>query len=256
MRTPVNQRGGGAGDRGSARKAPLVLGLSLIVLALVLVTLSPLALDGFDGAGSMWERRSFIGQTYGAAAVLISTLGGVGVAIALILQAKERRDSREQGLRTEHAALLKMAMEDRRLHAVWGDAADPGLSDDDLDARAYANMVVSFWETSFETGSTQDGALRAEAAGFFTGRIGRAFWRDARRNRLATAETRRSRRFHAIFDEEYRKAIRAPHVSDAPIRERVLPAAAPPRCDHRLLWGAAGALAAVTVGYLVGRGRR
>lgn len=226
------------------------------MIALVLVVLSPLALDGFDGEGSMWQRRSFIGQTYGAAAALISALGAVGVAIALVFQSQERRNAREQAIRTEHNALLKMAMDDRSLHAVWGGATDPGLADDDPDLRTYANMLVSFWETSFETGSTREGALRAGAAEFFTGRIGRAFWRDSRLTRIATAETRRSRRFHAIVDEEYRTAIRAAHVPDAPVRNRVRPTAAPRPRDHRVLGGVAGALVAVTVGYLLGRDRR
>jgi hypothetical protein len=72
--------------------------LLLIVLAVGLVAVSPLALDIF-GNSPAWTQRSEIGQTYGAAAALLSVLALVGISISLILQAREAKIAREYASR-------------------------------------------------------------------------------------------------------------------------------------------------------------
>ncbi|MFW5416782.1 hypothetical protein J0910_09190 [Nocardiopsis sp. CNT-189] len=174
----------------------------MFVIAAALLGLSPLVLDGLGGGPGYWERLSFIGQTYGAASALLAGVALIGVAATLVLQARETRLSRENALRESNAELLRMAMEDPVYAACWGE----NLTDVGGIAQRqsmYTNMILSQWEMAYESRSIDDAHLRALAARLFAGRVGWDFWSEAREVRISTAGTRRSRRFHAILDEEF-----------------------------------------------------
>ncbi|WP_125620585.1 DUF6082 family protein [Actinomadura sp. WAC 06369] len=224
--------------------------INVTLLAIVVIGLigaSPWFLRAFDGPTSRWERLSFIGQTYGAASALVAAFALVGIVATLIFQARETKIAREEARRVAIAELLKMAMDDPDLDEAWG----PVPEGEDRRARRqlmYINMIISEWQMSFETKALPEVRLRAISREMFSGRPGRAFWREAREVRLSTSESKRARRFHQILDEEYRRA----------------PAPAPERARRRP-WGllagaaAAGALAmAPVVRRAVGRrtGRR
>ena len=83
----------------------------------------------------------------------------------------------------------------------------------------YVNMIISEWQTSFESGALGENRLRAIAGEMFQGKVGRAFWESARDIRIATSETKRARRFHQILDEEYRCASVTP-PGDRPAHRR------------------------------------
>lgn len=95
-----------------------VLVLSLVCLSVLLVAVSPLALDLFDGSADSWTRRGNIGQTYGAAAALLSVFALAGVAASLVLQARESKANREQASRLRGAAHTFQATPGRRF---WAD---------------------------------------------------------------------------------------------------------------------------------------
>ncbi|SEG80718.1 hypothetical protein SAMN04489712_113138 [Thermomonospora echinospora] len=183
---------------------------SSIALILVLVAIvgafgvSPFLLDAYDGSAAQWERRSLIGQTYGAASAILSVLALLGVVVTLVLQARETALAREEARRTAIADLLRMAMDDPDLDACWG----PVPAGQDLRTRRqqlYINMIVSEWRMSFETGALGPARLRAIAAEMFSGEPGRLYWESARHRRLSTSQSRKARRFHEILDEEYRR---------------------------------------------------
>ncbi|WP_433228553.1 DUF6082 family protein [Actinomadura formosensis] len=219
--------------RGTVR----TLGLTFGILAVIgLIGASPWALRAFNGPTPRWERLSFIGQTYGAASALLAVLALLGIAAALGLQAHDTKIAREEARRSAIADLLKMAMDDPDLDEAWG----PVPEGEPRKARRqlmYINMIISEWQMSFETRALTDKRLRAISREMFSGHPGRAYWRQARELRLTTYENKRTRRFHQILDEEYR---RAPEPS-APDRRH-------PRLRMPLLLtGAAATAAAIAV---------
>jgi ABC-type sulfate transport system permease component len=94
------------GAPGSNRVSLIVILLLIVVLSVGLIGASPLALDTFRGSTSYWNRLSAIGQTYGAASAVLSVLTIIGVAVTLVLQARDSRALRLQAIRESHIRLL------------------------------------------------------------------------------------------------------------------------------------------------------
>lgn len=197
------------GAAASSKVSLVVILLLIVVLSVGLIGASPLALDAFHGSTSHWNRLSAIGQTYGAASAVLSVLAVIGVAVTLVLQARDSRSLRLQAIRESHIRLLEMAMNDPELNKVWGPS---GLSDPFVQQRQnmYANMILSQWEMSYATRSLTDDHLRLLAAEFLSGTIGREFWALARQARLDTSESKLNRRFHELIDEEYQRSLTTP----------------------------------------------
>ncbi|WP_211302765.1 DUF6082 family protein [Allonocardiopsis opalescens] len=221
------------------------LGVALVGIGLTAA--SPLALDAIGGAVGYWERLSLIGQTYGAAGAFLSVLALVGVVVTLVFQAQENRRAREETRRQAMAGLLMMAIEDPDLDACWG----PVPPDEDVRERRrqlYLNMIVSQWEMSFETRSLPEARLRPIAREMFEGAPGRRFWERAGKVRLETSDSRLTRRFHEILDEEYRRARLA--VPPEPVPSEPGRSATPalrPAAVAGVLAGAAAAVGALAV---------
>ncbi len=156
-----------------------VLLLLIALMAVALIGVSPMALRVFHGDTGNWERLSFIGQTYGAASAIVSVLALVGIVLTLSYQAREAKLAREETRRQAVGELLRMAMEDPDLDECWGPVPSP----DDPKTRKqllYTNMIVSEWSLSYGTGALPERRLRVIASEMFHGRVGRAYWRDAR----------------------------------------------------------------------------
>jgi hypothetical protein len=182
---------------------------SLLILVIVgiigLVVVSPLAMGGLGGLASDWGRLSLIGQTYGAASALLSVIALTGVGASLILQAKENRSNREQVLRTSHAELMRLAMDNPLYAEIWAPLNPPG--DFDLQRQhMYVNLVVSHWEMEYGLGTLTDPHLRVIARAVFSTAAGRRYWQTARPTQMISSVGRRERRFHRILDEEYENA--------------------------------------------------
>ena len=196
-------------SRETRSTAPLygrLLVISLVCISVLAVAVSPIALDLFGGNANSWARRGDIGQTYGAAAALLSVLALGGVAVSLVLQSRESKANREHASRLIHTDLLKMAMDDRAYLECWGpysSATDPVAQRQAM----YVNLILSYWESRWELGQLSETHLRAAAAHMFRATPGRDFWADARALRTSTSESRRARRFHQILDEEYLTAL-------------------------------------------------
>ncbi|MEV6985272.1 DUF6082 family protein [Sphaerisporangium sp. NPDC051017] len=201
----------------SARHLTTFLTVALVLLAVGLVVLSPLAVDLLDDGGG-WSRRSEIGQTYGAAAALISVFALVAITVSLVLQARDAKLAREQASRTTHNELMTMALDDPLYRECWG-VFSAEKDENALRQQLYTNLIVSYWQTRFELGTFSETHLRHGATAIFSARPGRIFWRDAREARIRTSQTRKARRFHAIIDEEYNRAIAAKPVLDPPAQD-------------------------------------
>lgn len=101
--------GGNRGDR-----ITVVVLLVIVLTAVALIGISPIALGVFGGATDKWERLSFIGQTYGAASAIVSVLTLAGIVFTLSHQAREVRLAREETRRQAISDLLKM-----RISVAW-----------------------------------------------------------------------------------------------------------------------------------------
>ncbi|MFD0519407.1 DUF6082 family protein [Paractinoplanes durhamensis] len=186
-----------------------------IISALGGVALTPTLIGrlgpvGTPAAEAEWQRLGNVGQTYGAASAMLSVLALLGVAISLILQARESRAAREQARRALHFELLRMAMDDPFYLAVWGPFAPADT--DRYREHMYANLIVSHWQMDWDVGTLDEEHLREVAAVFFQGPIGHRFWGNTRELRAKAERRHRKRwRFHTILDDEWRKAqVRAP----------------------------------------------
>ncbi|WP_147268699.1 DUF6082 family protein [Sphaerisporangium album] len=211
-RTPASRKLRPLPSRSSVSHLVPFLTVLLVLLAVVLVALSPLALDVLDDGGK-WSQRSEIGQTYGAAAALISVFALTAITVSLVLQAREAKLAREQASRTTHNELITMALENPLYRECWGVFSDE-KDENSLKQQLYMNLIVSYWQTRFELGTFSETHLRHGAASIFSARPGRTFWKDAREARIRTSQTRKARRFHAILDEEYDKSISTTPVLD------------------------------------------
>ena len=187
----------------------LILAIALgatIAFSIALVALSPFAFELLESInGVNWQRLSDIGQTYGAASALLSALAITGVAISLVLQAKEMASSRRQSSRTFHHELLRMAADEPRYLECWGPRLYPTL--DEERRGMYCNLILSFWQMNYENDNYPENALRFAAAEHFRGEVGRQNWAKIGRQRAQNSAGRRSRRFMQILDEEYQKAV-------------------------------------------------
>ena len=230
--------------------------LLIVLLAVGLIALSPVALGLYGGAPAEWERLSFIGQTYGAASAILSVLALIGVVVTLRLQARETKLAREEARRQAIADLLKMAMDDPDLSECWGPT---GLSEPLKVQRQqiYLNLIVSEWRQSYESKALPEKRLRAVTYEMFRGEAGRGYWRAAREHRLSTSGSRAERRFHEILDEEYQHALASPAVASASDSEGSDQRERRSWARRELAWIAGGAGVAAAIGALgFGRVRR
>lgn len=224
--------------------------ITLLLLSIALIGISPFVLGAFPGGTERWERLSFIGQTYGAASAIVSAAALIGVVGTLAYQARETKRARDETRRQAIGDLLRMAMEDPDLDECWGPVSE------DQDARTrkqqlYTNMVIAEWEMSFETKALPEWRLRAIASEMFGGRIGRQYWEAARDLRLSTSANRMERRFHEILDEEYQRA--QPIDGGAP-RSTAILKPGKTSTERRVAWVAVGVVAGM-VGYHILRRR-
>ncbi|WP_344085522.1 DUF6082 family protein [Luedemannella helvata] len=181
--------------------------VATIVLSLVVgVLLSPFALTLFRGDISEWERLSSIGETYGAAAAVLSAIALLGVGISVFLQARQARHSRILAQREQHAGLIMAALDDPVLLECWG---HPAASAVEARRITYVNLIISSWETSWLLGQMTEVAVTAAAMSLFSRTPGRSYWEKHGEARRAVSD-RRLRRFIRLVDDAYVEAVKLP----------------------------------------------
>lgn len=210
--------------RASGASARIVLLLATLLLMLVaagLVVVSPWALNALDEvSGANWNRLSKIGATYGAISAVIAAVALFGVVASLVIQTREAKVAREQGLRALHTDLMQMAMADPIYMECLGSYAT-----DNFDTErqfAYINLLVSHLHSVYEIGEINDARLRANAMSLFSGVPGRQYWQAGGSFWKEMYQGRRSQRFYRILNEAYHEtlkkspvALRIPTVNDS-----------------------------------------
>lgn len=177
--------------------------LALLALASFLL-LAPVVLHWRSSAdGVDWSRLGNVGEVYGGAAAILGILTLGGVVISLLLQAKESRAAREEARRTFHNEIIFKALDDPVLLDCLGEQA-PGLHDvDQRRQHVYTNLIVSFWNMTYELGKLSDRTLGLMAQRLFASEPGHRYWSIAAPIWRAQAETRQRKRFVQILDGQH-----------------------------------------------------
>lgn len=248
--------GSGSRDRSGrtrrrSRPTRTYLGIAAItVVSFGLVLLSPLVLVLLNRTGGVdWAQLSNIGQAYGVTSAVVSSLALGGVALSLVLQAREAKLARLHAWRSHHLELMQMALADPLYLRTVGPFVQAPI--DDARQRGYINLVLSWWQMLYEIGELPEPRLRLMIARqLLTAEPCRRFWALAREGRAyeAAADPKSSSaRFHQIVDEEYQKAVAAGPPASMPDD-----AAPTPRTTSDTQLGGLVA-ASVAAGLLLGR---
>jgi hypothetical protein len=210
-----------------ASVARVVLFLATLLLALLaggLVIASPWALSALGDVGSTdWNQLSKIGATYGAVSAIIAAIALFGVVASLVIQTREAKAAREQGLRSLHMDLMRMAMADPIYMECWG----PYITES-FDAErqfVYINLIIPHWHSVYEIGEVTDIRLKAIAASLFSSAPGREYWKAGGSFWKKMYSGRRSQRFYRILDGAYRETLKNfPTISrSSMVKESVQP---------------------------------
>jgi uncharacterized membrane protein len=173
------------------------------ILLIVAVAVSPLALDSFGGGRDVdWQRRSVIGQTYGAISALVAALALGAIAVSVFFQWQEVRANREFARRAIHIDLMKMAIDDAELRECFSVGGRPETPSRQ---HLYCNLIFSFWESDYILGVLRPEEIRGLFAEMLRSQPGREFWLKAREYRLTHINSRQEQRFRHAFDLEYHR---------------------------------------------------
>jgi hypothetical protein len=196
----------------SIRKTAIVIVIVAAILSLIVAILaSPLALQHLAGQRFDWARLSNVGQSYGAASAILSTLAIIGVAFTLIVQARESKESRNYSIREMHTNLMRIGMTDGKLLEAWGDLRVP--DELDRDVAIYANLIVNYLVSLYETRTASLEEIRRHVESIFDGATGREYWK-ANRDTWLVFYRGRSKKVADMIEAEYRRSV----ASGPPVR--------------------------------------
>jgi hypothetical protein len=175
---------------------------------------------------SDWAKFSNEGQAYGGLAAVIGMLAIAGVVASLMLQVRESAANRVQAERTFHADLVYKALEEPELIECWGRDPMPGKDLASLRRHCFVNLIISHYYAMFEIGRWSDETVHRLAADIFTGMPARDHWAITREEWTGyPSGSLINRKFVAIMDEEYRRAIASGPVTVRPKRRASAPKA-------------------------------
>jgi hypothetical protein len=179
------------------------IGLLAATLALAssvaLIAFSPLALTIIDDGDRDWERLSLIGQSYGAISAVLTAAAVIGVAMTLVLQQRQMRESRRLAIRQYHMNLLSMALENPELLRAWGNFPHPEGAEPRL--TVYTNLVLNYFVLLHQTGSADTEEIRLHLKSMASGDWARQYWESAAEGWYA-AYSGNSRKIVDVFAEE------------------------------------------------------
>jgi hypothetical protein len=182
--------------------------LFIIVAALSLILASPLLLRQLAGIrGVDWAGLSDVGQTYGAASAILSAVALIGIALSLLVQARQARTERIRITREHHMELLRVILDAPDVYGpVIGLQARSAIGNQRF---LFCTMWMNYAKTGYQMGIITEHDLRGDilASAFESGPL-RDWYIVARRN-WSGEEGPAERRFLRIVDEEYRKALKA-----------------------------------------------
>src|SRR5690349_16929975 len=127
-------------------------------------------------------------------ATLISSVALVGVAIGLMIQARQLRASQLQAARSLHVELIKLAMENPSI----GTAIESDYSVEEASKAAYLNLFFTFMQTSYSLTALSKEAVSLQTGRLFASEYPCVWWERARNAYTVEAATKRDKEFVAL----------------------------------------------------------
>ncbi|MFD4998545.1 DUF6082 family protein [Streptomyces buecherae] len=152
---------------------------------------------------------SEVAQVYGALSILLSTMALAGVALSLVLQARQTQAAQEEATWTSLRELVCRAIDDPSLAVCWAPPVVT-VTREEWRQLAYINLIVTGWDKAFRLERITPEQLHVVAQRHFKGEMARRHWDVAGEDwvRIAgSAKSRRTRQFPLIVEAEYRKAV-------------------------------------------------
>jgi hypothetical protein len=133
---------------------------------------------------------------------LISSIALVGVALSLLLQARQLRTTQLQASRAAQLELIRIAADNRGLiFDVLGEA-DP----ESYLKGAFINWFFKYMELSYSMRALSEASVRTQATRLFAAGYPYNWWAKAREVYQIEAETKHERQFFNIVDEAFSHA--------------------------------------------------
>jgi hypothetical protein len=136
-------------------------------------------------------------------ATLISSIALVGVAIGLILQARQLRTSQLQATRSLHAELIRIGMENPSI----GTAVEADVDPEEAPKAAYLNLLFMFLQTSYLLRALPRESLSFQTERIFSSEYSRAWWAVARNAYKTEMATKREKAFLSLVDAKYEEVL-------------------------------------------------
>jgi hypothetical protein len=162
----------------------------LLSTAVIAAGIGLVATVGRRGDASTWARWGNVGQTFEAVNSVVSALALAGLLISWYFESRNMQVARltlqrslEAEVRNHHLGLVRLAMNDPQLAAVW-----PRDADGDAVTQKqhfYANELIQYMWLAHVSGLSSRSQLVSDLRFLFTSPKIRAYWKD-------TAATRRA----------------------------------------------------------------
>jgi hypothetical protein len=150
-------------------------------------------------------------------ATLISSIALVGVAVGLILQARQLRISQIQAVRSLNLELIKVAIDNPTLMpTATGMRIDPS----ERDRAAFLNLQMTQMYVGYSLKVMPKGSIIYSAQRIFETEFARAWWEFARKSYEVSSRTKREREFVTLVDAEFQRTTKnqAGSAADAQAR--------------------------------------
>jgi hypothetical protein len=158
--------------------------------------------------GEDWQQLSNVGQTYGVASAILAGIALLGVAVSLVVQARQARTERIRIVRERHLELLRMVLENP---AEYGPiiGVNPNAVAEKVRPRLFAVLWMNYARMGYQMNVLSETSLRGEVLpGLFDSDLGRTWWEDVRKLWLnSPVPEKKAREFAELADSEYRRAI-------------------------------------------------
>jgi hypothetical protein len=143
---------------------------------------------------------------------LISSVALAGVAISLLLQARQVRITQLQVSRAAQLELIKMALDNPTMAS-----AAVGISNPDSYAKyVFLNWQFKHFELGYEIKTMSAENVRQSVAQLFENETPREWWSLARQSYEEGPVSRRGKQFFAIVDGEFRRLTESPSSTSDP----------------------------------------
>lgn len=136
---------------------------------------------------------------------LISSIALIGVAVSLLLQARQLRSGQVQSTADSQRELMKFALE---YPAIVGQLAG-AKNLDDFTKQIALNWHMSHLETCYLNNTVAEKQLRRLVALIFSNEFARAWWKAYGISYDDSATSRRERDFFAIVNAEFKRSVLA-----------------------------------------------